>query len=298
MDIQQLTAPQHLTTLEALGQVQAFLRRYPIQGMPAVHWQAELASPSDPSGEAFWNWLMREKLVEPAASGWFFSMRGIAFAQSKGGDRLSPEAAWEKLAGLLTRVKAWNSAPEHLAPVRIRDVLLFGSMARPDTTSVGDCDAIVLWSPKSPTAQEAHRQWRQEQGLEAAFAQHGLERSAEAALGFLAAGDAFFSLEETGGSAVVLLDQDPGFALHSLLGRSWSPAELVSTQVDESAYEIEQGLLRAPPERVLHVQRQLRRTTLQDPASFEALGSLAQAWALPIQAQVLSGPSHKVAQLL
>lgn len=282
MDPKTLSAPSDpLTVPVAREWVKAFQKAHPKQGQDAQGWVQGLsctrpAGVSEHQVDAFVRWLDANGLRQAQGEGIIFSMRGVSFLLSHDRPRLSPSEAWGHAAQLLETVGRINRAPSYLAPMRIDDVLLFGSMADPHADSHGDLDAILVLSPKHPGANQKAEEWFREQGIEHALVPEGARYPSfrKMLVEWFGEGQPFLSLDDQARTVGMLLGQDEGFSCYSLIGKSWGLQALRQGTVDDFAPEVlealENGLAR--PSRRAHVARSLARAQSEMRAKLSSPG--------------------------
>lgn len=269
MDIQSLSAPPPPLTREAARQwLQAFQRAFPKQGQPAQAWEQDLQSciPTHLGdithlAGAFVEWIDENGLREPAGEGMVLSLKGVSVVVSSDLPRRSPSQAWQHAAKFLAAAKWVNDAPALVAPMRIADVLLFGSMTEPNAVDHGDMDVVVLFEPKEPGAGQECERFLSSHGLDAILRPNGLSFPSfrRGLVNFLGDMHPFVSVDDHLKTLEVLLDANPDFACYSLLKKTWDVGMLERTTADEEAglvmQALENGLAR--PAVRAHIARRL-----------------------------------------
>ena len=114
---------------------------------------------------AFTAWADAHRLREPQGNDWTVSMKGVGFILSHDRPRLTPDEAWERAADVLAKVEWINQAPAELAPMKVADVILFGSMSQPGSTDHGDMDVLFVLQSKQPDAFSVHEAFLRQHGL-------------------------------------------------------------------------------------------------------------------------------------
>lgn len=250
-----LTMPLARQWLEACHKILGAFPGKDWQGLVEITRPFEVGASLD---ERFINWVDGNELREgEPRSGWSVSLKGVSFMLSTDNPRLKPDEAWQHTGALLAKVAWINRAPVELAPFQVADVLLFGSMTHPSATDHGDMDVMLVLQPKQEGGSSAHEAFLRQHGL---ADENGFYSSRSKLEKFLNA-DPFVSASSSGSTVEVLVDQDPGFAAFSLLGRSWTERELAHTTLDEEAYAVVKALENGDnhPGRKAHVKRQLNR---------------------------------------
>ena len=267
MDIRSLSPPPFpLTHEQARDWLIAFQQAFPRQGQAFEEWEADLARtapvgfPTDLAAKLV-SWLDSNALREPFGAGAVLSMRGVALILSSQHARLLPDRAWEESAELMAYIAWVNRAPAEQAPFRIADVLLFGSMTDPNALDHGDLDAILVLEPKRPGASSDAIRRLDDLGLGAILhtPESSIPSPRRALKHWLGIQQPFLSLDDTARTVETLLNEDPGFACHSLMGRDWTETALLHTTADEYASAIVQALANGAvcAERVSHIRARL-----------------------------------------
>jgi len=161
-----------------------------------------------------------------------FSLEGVAFLQASLLPRKSPFSAWDEFAKANARRIWLNNAPEHLFPLKVSDILLFGSMTKPESVDHGDCDGVLVYEPKSESAlRKAHQlfqsapfSWARPISNYVSY-RFILDKS-------INDGDRFCRLVSDGKTFDVLFDADPMFSVVSITNHQWG-VDLYHTQLDE-----------------------------------------------------------------
>ena len=224
---------------------------------PKMAWEVAVNDLPPAAVPAFTDWVDRHGLRQAQGEGWVLSMAGVAFLLSRDDERLSPSQAWKVAEQLLAKVKWINEAAVELFPMRVADVLLFGSMANPSAVDHGDLDALLVLEPKQEEAHRIHEAFLQQHGLVEPGRWYSFRQSLEE---IFRKTEPFASLTVTPRPLQVLLDQDTGFSAFSLLGKTWDEAKLGATTVDEDAFSVCQALENGAshPAWRAHIQRHLR----------------------------------------
>lgn len=128
--------------------------------------------------------------------------------------------------------------------MEVADILIFGSMTQPQATDHGDLDAIILFKSKALGAYDQAEKELKTHQLDAVLRPQGssLPSFRKALTQWLGQLLPFTSLDDQPKTVEVLLGQDPGFCCFSLLGKSWTQTELLSTTADEQADHLVQAL--------------------------------------------------------
>lgn len=161
-----------------------------------------------------------------------FSLDGVTFLQASLLPRKTPQSAWDEFAKANARRLWLNNAPEHLFPLKISDVLLFGSMTKPGSVDHGDCDGVLVYEPKSEVAvrkastlfQSTPFRWARPISNYASY-RHVMDKT-------INDGDRFCRLVSDGTTLDVLYDANPKFATISINNHQWG-VDLYHTQLDE-----------------------------------------------------------------
>lgn len=224
---------------------------------PKMAWEVAVNDLPPAAVPAFTDWVDRHGLRQAQGEGWVLSMTGVAFLLSRDDERLSPSQAWKVAEQLLAKVKWVNEAAVELFPMRVADVLLFGSMANPSAVDHGDLDALLVLEPKQENAHRLHETFLQEHGLVEPGHWYSFRQTLEE---LFRKTEPFASLTVTPRPLQVLLDQDMGFSAFSLLGKTWDEAMLGATTVDEDAFAVFKALENGAdhPAWRAHIKRQLR----------------------------------------
>ncbi len=161
-----------------------------------------------------------------------FSLEGVTFLQASLLPRKAPHCAWNEFAKANARRIWLNNAPEHLFPLKVTDILLFGSMTKPGSVDHGDCDGVLVYQPKSETAlrkantlfQSTPFSWARPISNYASY-RFILDKT-------INDGDRFCRLVSDGKTFDVLFDADPKFSAVSITNHQWG-VDLYHTQLDE-----------------------------------------------------------------
>lgn len=161
-----------------------------------------------------------------------FSLDGVSFLQASLLPRKKPHSAWDEFAKANARRLWLNNAPEHLFPLKVSDVLLFGSMTKPGSVDHGDCDGVLVYEPKSETSlrkanhlfQSAPFAWARPVSNYASY-RFVLDKA-------INDGDRFCRLVSEGNTLDVLFDANDKFATVSIANHQWG-VDLYHTQLDE-----------------------------------------------------------------
>lgn len=161
-----------------------------------------------------------------------FSLNGVSFLQASLLPRKAPSSAWDEFARANARRLWLNNAPEHLFPLKVSDILLFGSMTKPGSVDHGDCDGVLVYEPKSETAlrkanhlfQSAPFAWARPVSNYASY-RFVLDKA-------INDGDRFCRLVSDGKTLDVLYDANSQFSVVSITNHQWG-VDLYHTQLDE-----------------------------------------------------------------
>lgn len=161
-----------------------------------------------------------------------FSLNGVFFLQSSLLPRKLSTLAWDEFARANARRIWLNNASEQLFPLKVSDVLLFGSMTKLGSIDHGDCDGVLVYEPKSETAlRKAHHlfqstpfSWARPVSNYVSY-RFVLDKVINDA-------DRFCRLGTDGKTLDVLYDADHQFSLVSITNRRWN-VDLYHTQLDE-----------------------------------------------------------------
>lgn len=290
MDLRTFSPPSSLTIPQIhqwLGQVWPVVRmgtlnvarvlqesalQHPIEGVPPSSVKAlakDLAQ-----------WGKKNKLFAPHPhGGTTFSLDGVSFIQSSLSPRKPPKAAWDEFVSAHARAQWVNNAPEHLFPLKVVDVLLFGSMTRPTSVDHGDCDGVLVYQPKSEAAlnkagivfQSPAFQWARPVSNYASY-RYVLDKAVNDS-------DKFCRLVSDGKTLDVLYDHNPSFAIVSLNGRQWG-GDLYHTQLDEVFDVVQASQSNADPTQIAHVVASYR-TALRRFGGLD-VSNIAQKEVLPL----------------
>ena len=217
-----------------------------------------------------------------------FSLNGVSFIQASLSARKKPSTAWDELARANARRLWLNNAPEHLFPLKISDLLLFGSMTKPSSVDHGDCDGVMVYQPKSPQAvqksnalfQSAPFRWARPVSNYASY-RFVMDKT-------INDGDRFCRLVSDGQSLDVLYDADPSFAVVSVHNHRWG-SDLYQTQLDEVFDVVQAAQANATMEQYAHVFSHLN-TAERRFGGFN-LRNCAQKEVLPLLQKVPSDPA-------
>lgn len=245
MNIHDLPTPKHLS----IETTQLWFKRaLPILRMGTLNIQRVLCEVYDPTilleiptdqvkalSKEIVAWGKQQKMWEEHPyGGQTFSLNGVAFLQARLGERKPPQKAWDSFVKAQARCHWLNNAPEHLFPLRIDDILLFGSMTNPEKINHGDCDGVLVYQPKS--AKSIQQATKLFQSLAFSWARpssnYASYRSVmDKTINELDA-DAFCSLVSDGKTLDTLFDHDPSFSVVSVSNKQWD-SNLYNTQLDE-----------------------------------------------------------------
>ena len=206
-----------------------------------------------------------------------FSLDGVAFLQASLLPRKPPHSAWDEFAKANARRLWLNNAPEHLFPLKVSDILLFGSMTQPGSTDHGDCDGVLVYEPKSDVSlrkantlfQSAPFQWARPISNYASY-RHVMDKT-------INDGDRFCRLVSDGKTLDVLYDANPKFAVVSITNHQWG-VDLYHTQLDEVFDIVQAAQHNAGMEQYAHVfssikssERRFKGFSLENCAQQEVL---------------------------
>ncbi len=270
-----------------LAAVQTQLRRD-----SETSWQQAVAAHRPPgvaeqTDGAFTAWTDAHGLREPQGNDWTVSMKGVGFILSHDRPRLTPDEAWERAADVLAKVEWINQAPAELAPMKVADVILFGSMSQPGSPDHGDMDVLIVLQSKQPDAFSVHETFLRQHGLLPNGGWYSYRQELER---ILEASDPFVSAITQVQPLQALLDQDPGFSAFSLMGKTWTESALAHTTVDEEAFAVLQALDNGHghPSWKAHVQRRLQalEASLVNDGPHRACAGVVGNPRLPVATQI------------
>lgn len=243
MDIQSLTFPQSLTFEQChtwLNQVWPIVRMGTLNVPRAL---VEVAAQKPIAGieasqvkvlaKDLFAWGRKNNLWSNHMNGGTtFSLDGVSFLQASLLPRKAPQSAWDEFAKANARRLWLNNAPEHLFPLKISDILLFGSMTKIGSVDHGDCDGVFVYQPKSDTSmrkanslfQSAPFQWARPVSNYPSY-RFVMDKAVND-------GDRFCRLVSDGQTLDVLFDVDPKFSVVSIGNHQWG-VDLYHTQLDE-----------------------------------------------------------------
>ena len=294
MDIQSLTPPPApLSIEEARTWLRSFQSAFPIQRQRAQDWAAALEPFTPPSAvasaalsEDFVRWLDENQLREGPPTSMWLSLRGVGVVVSNDHPRLAPPQAWQQAARLLAAADWVNAAPAEQAPMRVADILLFGSMTDPLAQDHGDLDALVLLEPKQEGGGQACEAFLSAHALDEILHPDGLSFPSfrRGLMDWMASVAPFSSLDDSPRSLAVLLDADPQFSCYSLMKRVWDVPSLAGTTADEDSEMVMRALEngQARPAARAHISRSL--TAARSELGFDDSSVVASsAWALGLE---------------
>ena len=244
MDCRLLTPPgEPLTLDEALDALRNLVGRQPNHSGTVESWTAALMEENPKIGEnrqIMAAWLHNNALLEESPDGFRLSMKGVAVAISKPGERKSTHAAWQEIQQLLRHVAWINAAPVEMAPFAIKDILLFGGMAKPTQQDHGDMDAMLVMAPKKEGATRLAGSALKRLGLENIANPHGSSMPSfrVATRQWLETLQPFLSLNDNARVLDVLLGEYPTFSCYSLFNVDWNTAMLEHTTLDDAKTSI------------------------------------------------------------
>lgn len=288
MDIDKLKQPsKSLTVKDARQWLRQFQEANPSQGQDEQGWVDILnqTRPEDIGGgeglsEIMLAWIKDNELWEEYGGGYIISMKGVGVILSSDQARKSPAQAWEVARDLILAGEWINQAPADVAPMKVEDILIFGSMTNPDSPDHGDLDGIILLSSKQPGAYELAEKNLKELGVDEVLRPKNstlpsFRASLKQWLGDIIP---FASLDDQVRTVEVLLAHDPGFSCYSLFGRKWSGRELEKTTADEKSHilmdAIDNGQEDKP--RLEHVEKMLKQALCDLPEMGRRMEDLAR----------------------
>ena len=288
MDINSLKDPaQPLDNETAREWLREFQRLNPSQGQSVPLWRAVLkkARPNSVPNEGgveekILDWIKKNDLWERSGDGYIISMRGVGVILSSDQPRKSPAQAWGVAQDLIMAGRWINQAPVEFAPMRIDDILIFGSMTDPGSDDHGDLDAIVLLSSKASGAYDMAEKELGKLGVSEVLKPRGssLPSFRAALMQWLADIIPFASLDDQGKTVDVLLGQDPDFSCYSLFGKNWTEHEIEKTTGDEYSYILMNAIENGEKDKLRrqHVNKMLNATAGELPDLDDRMKELGQ----------------------